>query len=187
MKIEYITSNKKKFEEAQHILSEWELEQVHLELQEIQGTPEEIIKAKAKEALRILDRPLIVEDVSFACPAIGGLPGPYIKDFLKALGEHGIYELINKYDDHSVRVTCFVAYIKPDLDPVIFEGTQDGAIVAPRGHVRHGTHSWNAIFQPKGSDKTFGELTIAEHSKISMRFHALSKLKVYLQDEFKIM
>lgn len=187
MKIEYITSNKKKFEEAQHILSEWDLEQIHLELPEIQGTSEEIIKAKAKDALRILDRPLIVEDVSFSCPAIGGLPGPYIKDFLKALGERGIYELIHKYDDHSVRVTCLVAYIKQDLEPVIFEGFQEGMVVEPRGHVRHGTHSWNAIFQPRGSDNTFGELTIEELSKISMRYHALSKLKVYLQKEFKTM
>ena len=93
MKIEYITSNAQKFEEAHHILSDWELEQVNIDLTEIQGDRFEIINAKAKEALRILNRPLIVEDVSLCCPAIGGLPGPYVKDFLKKIGDKGIYEL----------------------------------------------------------------------------------------------
>lgn len=184
MKIEYVTSNKKKFEEAQFVLADWELEQVHIDLSEIQGDGTDIIKAKAKDALQILKRPLVVEDNALCCPAINGLPGPYIKDFLIKLGEQGLYELIHKYDDHRVHVICHVAYIKPDMEPVIFEGVMDGTIVAPRGHTRHGAISWNAIFQPLGMDKTFGELTIEEHSKISHRHHALTKLKNYLQNEF---
>lgn len=183
MKIEYITSNKGKFEEAQHILAEWELEQVNLDLTEIQGDSSEIIRAKAREALKILNRPLVVEDVSLCCPAIGGLPGPYIKDFLRKIGDRGLYELIHKYEDHAVQVICLAAYIKPGQDPLVFEGIVEGMIVAPRGHLRHGSLSWNPIVQPKGMNITFGEMTMEEHGKFSMRGIALRKLMHFMQNE----
>jgi inosine triphosphate pyrophosphatase len=181
MKIEYITSNHQKFEEAQHILTGWDLLQVYIELTEIQGDRLEIINAKAKEAFRIVQKPLIVEDISLCCPAIGDLPGPYIKDFLRKIGDQGFYELIHKYSDHSVEAICIAAYIAPGLEPIIFEGSIRGQIVAPRGKTRHGVYSWNTIFQPNGSDQTFGEMSMEEHSRVSMRFIALSKLKEYLE------
>lgn len=183
MKIEYITSNQKKFEEAQHILADWDLERVDLELTEIQGDPRAIIAAKAKEAYQILKRPLVVEDVALCCPAIGGLPGPYIKDFLLKLGDEGLYRLIHKYDDHSVEAICNVAYIAPDAEPLIFEGSIKGSIVAPKGEMRHGKVSWNTIFLPEGYTKTFGEMTMKEHAQVSMRFIALTKLKKYFEDK----
>lgn len=185
MKIEYITSNRQKFEEAEHILKGYELEQIQMELTEIQGNRFDVIIAKAKEALRILKRPLIVEDVSICCPAIKNLPGPYIKDFLIALGEEDFAKLIHKYSDHSVQAICIAAYIKPDSEPILFEGIMDGVIVVPRGNTRHGKVSWNTIFLPRNSTKTFGEMTIEEHSKISMRNIALTKLKNYLETHEK--
>lgn len=180
-KIEYITSNLQKFEEAQHILDDFELERVSIELTEIQGESEEIIQAKAKEALRILQRPLIVEDVSICCPALNNLPGPYIKDFLIKLGDIGFCELVHKFTDHRAKAICLAAYIEPGKEPVVFEGVTEGRIVKPRGNTRHGKYSWNCIFLPNGFDKTFGELTMKEHSQVSMRNIALLKLKQYLE------
>ena len=181
MKIEYITSNRQKFVEAQHILSDWELERVDLDLTEIQGSPEEIIKAKALEAMHILKRPLVVDDISLCCPAIGGLPGPYVKDFLKKIGGKGIAELILKYSDHSVTGICHIAYALPGEEPVIFKGVVEGTIVLPRGEKKHESLSWNPIVQPIGYPKTFGEMTMDELSRLSMRAKALTKLKHYLE------
>ena len=181
MKIAYITSNQQKFEEAVYILQGWELDRIPIDLTEIQGDYHEIIKAKAKEALARLKMPLIVEDVSFCCEAIGNLPGPYVKDFLKALGDRGLYELISKYPTQKVRVVCVAAYIQPGSEPLLFEGAVEGTVVAPRGNLRHGTHSWNPIFQPNGSSKTMGEMTMEEHAQTSMRKIALTKLRHYLE------
>lgn len=186
MKIEYITSNNKKFEEAQHILNGWELEQVNLEIPEIQGEILEVIEAKARTAVAILNRPLIVEDVSANCPALGGLPGPYIKDFMLKLGEKGLCDLILRLDDHRISVSCHVAYIEPGGDPLIFEGTEEGIVVPERGETRFGKVSFNSFFQPLGSDKTYGEMSIEELSKMSMRYIALTKLRNHLQKEFPI-
>lgn len=182
MKIEYVTGNLQKFQEAQHILEGYELEQVNIELTEIQGDSLDIIKAKAKEAYRILQRPLIVEDVSICCPAINDLPGPYIKDFLRKLSDVGFCELIHKFDDHRVRAICLAAYIDGKQQPQVFEGVTEGVIVKPKGNTRHGTYSWNCIFLPNGFNKTFGEMSLKEHSQVSMRNIALLKLKDYLEN-----
>jgi inosine triphosphate pyrophosphatase len=180
MKIAYITSNQQKFEEAQLILSDWELQRISIELQEIQGDPHEITLAKAKEALSQLNIPLIVEDVSVECDALGGLPGPYVKDFLRKLGSDGLAALVHKYENHHAQVSCIAAYAFPGSEPILFEGVVSGTIVLPRGDLKHGVYSWNPIFQPDGSSKTMGEMTMQEHADVSMRRIALTKLKDYL-------
>lgn len=187
MHIEYITSNSNKFAEAKHILSSWNLTQVDIDLPEIQGDSHQVICAKAKNAYAILKRPLIVEDVSLSCPAIGGLPGPYVKDFLLKLGSQGLYELIHKYSDHSVQVICLAAYIDNTEQPIIFEGLQEGTIVAPRvsSNLSGGNlnlYGWNPIVQPLGLTKTYAEMSLEERSKISMRFLALSKVDQFLKE-----
>ncbi len=181
MKIEYVTGNPGKFREAQLILAPWELEQVRLDLPEIQGDPKHIVTAKAQGALALLQRPLLLEDVSVQCEALNGLPGPYVKDFLIALGETGLSELVHKYDNHSATVVCMVAFAKPGAEPVLFEGVMPGRIVAPRGNLKHDSHSWNTIFQPDGFSVTFGEMTFEQLSTISMRYKALMKVKQYLE------
>jgi len=187
MHIEYLTSNFHKFAEAKHILSSWDLTQVNIDLPEIQGDSHEVISAKAKSAYALLKRPLIVEDVSLCCPAIGGLPGPYVKDFLLKLGSQGLYELIHKYSDHSVQVICLAAYIEEGIQPIIFEGAQEGTIVAPRvsSNLSGGganLQGWNPIVQPAGMNKTYGEMSLEERSKISMRFLALTQMDRYLKE-----
>ena len=47
----------------------------------------------------------------------------------------------------------------------------------PRGGC--GFH-YDPIFIPKGSEKTFGEMTIEEKNKISHRARAINKLKKFL-------
>ena len=182
MKIEYITGNRQKFEEAQLILRDWDLEQVNLEITEIQGDRYQVATAKAKEAVRILQRPAIVEDISLCFNAWNGMPGPYVKDFLQTMGAAGLAEAILKTEDHRVQAICVVAYVVPGSEPILFEGMIEGNAVTPRGSLSHGTASFNSCFEPIGSSKTFGEMTMEEHSRISMRNIALLKLRKFLEN-----
>lgn len=182
MNIGYLTGNRKKFEEARLILKDEELEPLTLPLPEIQGEAEEVILAKAHYAADRVARPFIVEDVAMVCPALGGLPGPYIKDFLRKLGDEGLYRLLFRLGDCRATVTCFAAYVRPGHEPILFEGNLEGSLVPPRGDLHHGTLSWNSIFLPKGSQKTMGEMTLQEHAEMSMRGIALSKLGGYLKE-----
>ncbi|OSX72376.1 hypothetical protein BU14_0442s0011 [Porphyra umbilicalis] len=60
-----------------------------LDLPELQGTPAAIAGAKATAAAAAVGGPVLVEDTGLEFSALGGLPGPYIKWFLDALGVGG--------------------------------------------------------------------------------------------------
>lgn len=59
---------------------------------ELQGTTQEIAKAKAETAANAIGAPCVTEDTALCFEAMGGLPGPYIKDFLGTLGHDGEFE-----------------------------------------------------------------------------------------------
>ena len=66
---------------------------------DVQGEPEDIAKDKAALAAKQLGKAVVVEDTSLCFNALGGLPGPYIKWFLKNLGPHGLPKLLAAFDD----------------------------------------------------------------------------------------
>ena len=189
MNIQYVTGNKGKFEEAVLLLQAKELEEVRLHfthtplhLDEIQGTAQEIASHKIIQAHKILNAPCIIDDVSLYCPAIGNLPGPYIRPFLEALGDDGFAKLIAKYSDHFCTVECTIAYMSPDhASPLFFEGRIHGKIVFPRGSRKHHKTSWNAIVEPEGETRTFAEMSLEEMSRISPRSKALFQFRNHLR------
>lgn len=181
MKIHYVTSNKGKFEEAVEILKP-EIDLVHtpLHLDELQGTSQEIAFHKIDQAYSTLKEACLIDDISVFCPALGGLPGPYIRAFLESIGPKGLAELIHHYPNRRCSVVCQIAYKESPTKQHIFEGTLHGTIVPPRGERLTHTHSWNAIVQPDGFEQTFAEMTLLESSRISARSLALSKFKKHI-------
>lgn len=187
MKIHYVTGNKGKFDEAVEILQPASLEElgfqiVHtpLHLEEIQGTSQSIALHKIAQSYKILGEPCLIDDISLCCPAIGGLPGPYVRSFLESIGDEGIARLISLYEDKSCKVVCHIAFMSEKGDPLLFEGELYGNIVFPRGQRKAHTHSWNAIVEPLGSTLTFAEMPLVDASKISARSKALTHFRNYL-------
>lgn len=60
---------------------------------ELQGTTQEVAKAKCAAAAKALNAACVTEDTALCFEALGGLPGPYIKDFLGTVGHDGKYSL----------------------------------------------------------------------------------------------
>lgn len=97
-KLTFITGNAKKLEEFQAImtgLEGYEINNMKLDLDEYQGTSVEIATKKAKLAATYCENPIICEDTSLGFNAFNGLPGPYIKDFLKELKPEGLYKMVS--------------------------------------------------------------------------------------------
>lgn len=95
MQIHFITGNQHKLAEVQAILPE--VVQLDIDLPEIQSNdPQEIIEVKLIEALKHHNGPCIVEDTGLYLDAMNGLPGPFIKFFIKSLGSLGLAEMIMK-------------------------------------------------------------------------------------------
>ncbi len=155
---------------------------VDIDLTEIQSLdPKEIITHKLDEAKKKVNGAVLVEDQYMHIDCLNGLPGPMIKWFLKTLGIQGIAELVHKYENHSASVSVILGYSDESGHIEYFDGTVHGKIVMPRGDNGFG---WNQIFELDGSGKTFGEVTIEEKNKVSMRKVAYEKLAKYLGLEY---
>ncbi|CAD5222268.1 unnamed protein product [Bursaphelenchus xylophilus] len=175
----FVTSNLKKLAEVKQILSGFDVTHHKVDLLEVQGSYEEVVKAKAKQAYKELGIPVIVEDTSLCFNAFGGLPGPYIKYFLENLGPLGLYKMLAGFEDKSAKAVCIFAYCESaEKEPIVFEGICDGQIVTPRYNTAE-PFGWDPCFEPKGFNKTFGEMNPEEKHQISHRSRALDKLKQF--------
>lgn len=61
---------------------------------ELQGEPEEVALEKVKIAYEQTKKAVLVEDTSLCFNAYKGLPGPYIKWFLKSVGPEGLAKMV---------------------------------------------------------------------------------------------
>ena len=91
---------------------------------------------------------MIVEDTCLCFNALNGLPGPYVKWFMKELGHQGLNNMLAAYEDKSAQAVCTFAYCAgPGQDAVLFVGRTDGKIVPARGPTLFG---WDPIFEYQG-------------------------------------
>ena len=172
--INFVSGNKNKLRELNDIFKEHfkdiEIKQLDIDLPELQGLPEDIVKGKlnlALEKAKKLDGPVLVEDTSLCFNAYGGLPGAYIKYFLKAIKPEGLYKMACAFDDHSAYAQSIYGLQKDKKDePHLFVGKTEGEIVKPRGENNFG---WDPCFQPKNSKKTYAEMGEEQKNKISHR------------------
>jgi inosine triphosphate pyrophosphatase len=179
MSLYFVTGNKEKFREVEGILKGFEVKQLDIDLPELQGEPEEIVKEKAKLAAEKAKKTVFVEDTSLCFNALGSLPGPYVKDFIKKIGISGLYELASKYKDTSAVAICSIGYCEPGKEPLVFQGKVKGKIVSPRGDTRF---QWDQIFIPEGLDITFSQMSIEEKNKISHRKKAFEAFRAWLDE-----
>ncbi|KAI0371445.1 Maf/Ham1 [Pilatotrama ljubarskyi] len=181
MKITFVTGNAGKLREVKQILSasNIEVESQELDIPEVQGTTQEVALAKCRRAAELLGGPCITEDTALCFKAFNGLPGPYIKYFLKELGHEGLNKLLVGFDTNEAWALCTFAYSAgPGSEPILFEGRTDGRIVPARGPSYFG---WDPCFEPEGTGKTYAEMQAEEKNRISHRGRALEKLEKYLR------
>jgi len=175
MTLYFITGNPGKLKEVQTIIPE--VEGVDLDLPEVQSLdPMEIIKEKLEIATKEREGEFFVEDTSLYFECLNGFPGPLIKWFSESLGNEGMYQLVNKYENNKCIAKTVIGYSN-GTDLHFFVGELNGKIVKPAGT----GFGWDPIFMPNGHDKTLGLFSAEEKNKISMRNDALMKLKKHLE------
>ncbi|PWN97199.1 putative HAM1-protein [Tilletiopsis washingtonensis] len=181
--ITFVTGNANKLNEVRAILAAspnfpFALVNQALDVPEVQGTTADVARAKCAAAAAQLNAPVITEDTALGFTALGGLPGPYIKDFLGTLGHDGLNKLLAGFADKSAHAICTFAYSAGAGQPVLlFEGRTAGLIVPARGPANFG---WDPILEIDGTGKTYAEMQMAEKNALSHRYKALAKLQEYL-------
>jgi len=188
--INFVSGNKNKLRELNEIFSEnfkdIIVKQLDIDLPELQGIPEDIVRGKLKLAIeksKGLEGPILVEDTSLCFNAYGGLPGPYIKYFLKAIKQEGLYKMACAFEDHSAYAQSIFGLQKNEnSEPHLFIGKTDGEIVSPRGQKNFGLSGWDPCFKPNCSSKTYAEMEEDEKNKISHRGKSSKALIDFLKN-----
>ena len=93
----------------------------------------------------------------------------------------GLNTLLVGFPTTHATALCTFAYCpSPGRDPILFEGRTEGRIVPARGPTHFG---WDPVFEPEESGgKTYAEMDGVEKNKISHRYRALEKLRIYLAE-----
>ena len=128
---------------------------------------------------------VVADDSGLEVDALQGAPGIYSARYA---GEHAtdatnVAKLLGRLAEcdpglHSARFRCSLALAQGGKVLETFEGVVEGTIVdAPRGRAGFG---YDPVFQPRGFDQTFGELSPAEKDRISHRARAIQSLRAAL-------
>ena len=94
----------------------------------------------------------------------------------------GLNTLLVGFPSTKATALCTFAYSAgPSSEPILFEGRTEGRIVPARGPTHFG---WDPVFQPdEGGGLTYAEMDGTEKNKISHRYRALERLRVFLQEQ----
>ena len=140
----FVTGNANKLREVRAILSSGakpiEVVSQSVDVAEIQGSTQEIARFKCSEAARLVGGPVVTEDTALCFAALGGLPGPYIRAFLEAVGHDGLNRMLDGFGDRrEATALCTFGYCAgPGVEPILFEGECAGRIVPARGPTHFG-------------------------------------------------
>jgi len=171
-----VTSNIHKFNEARRVFYEYSIATLMLKkisVIEVQDDDiEKIAEASAKDAVRKIDLPIIVEDAGLFIKALKDFPGPFSSHAYRTIGNDGILKLMQGLSDRSARFKSVVAFQRPKMnEPLCFSGEVKGKIVKKkRGNQGFG---FDPIFQPSNSSTTFAEMSLEEKNKHSHRASAI--------------
>ena len=155
------------------------VEHTSLHLPEIQSLSlEEILIEKAKAAYKIVQKPVLVDDVSLVFNCLGKLPGPFIKFFLKELGNEGLCKLASCYSDKSAVSSVGIGYADKNRIRIFIGETRCTIAHHPTGN---GGFGFDPIIIPEGYTKTRASLNEKEYNFVNPRRIALEKLREFIQ------
>jgi XTP/dITP diphosphohydrolase len=152
-------------------------------------TFEENAILKAIAVSKQLPRLVIADDSGLEVDALGGAPGVFsaryagenagdvsnVDKLLRQLRKRNIAT-----EKRSARFRCVIALAQNGKVLGVFQGFVEGKIVEPpRGS---GGFGYDPIFEPKGFDQTFAEMTPESKNKISHRAQAIAALREGLRD-----
>ena len=136
---------------------------------------------KAVETSKHFEELVVADDSGLEVDALQGAPGIYSARYA---GEHAtdaanVAKLLAELGRqnpaaHSARFRCSLALAQRGELVRTFEGVIEGRIVdQPRGSAGFG---YDPVFQPRGFEETFAELSPAEKNRISHRARAIRLL-----------
>jgi XTP/dITP diphosphohydrolase len=182
MKLIFVTGNEGKFKTAQEIMNKYDIKLIRrkLKLNEPQHEDIEfIVKSKALESSKKINKPLIVEDSGLFIPSLNNFPGSYTGFILKTIGVEGLLKLL-RGNDKRCTFHLSLAYWEPGMNDVkIFKYKDHGCIGSD---VSKGSKSntWSNLFSvyiPKGYNTPLSSMDKKEYKKFKKEWYERTHFK----------
>lgn len=169
MKINFVTTNKLKFEIAEaffeNLSGDYELVQYAIDTPEIQDTSvEEIARQSALWAAKETNEPSIKMDVGFFITALNGFPGPFVKYINDWLTQDNILKMMEEYTDRSAYFEDALAIAYPDGSSRVFVNKTLGSLTKQKD-LNNTKWPANLLFIPDGLNQTLGSMTDEDQNK----------------------
>ncbi|MDZ7614744.1 MAG: non-canonical purine NTP diphosphatase [Flavobacteriaceae bacterium] len=189
MEIVFATNNKHKLKEIQALMPEGiailSLSDIGCtdEIEETEPTLEGNARLKADHVTKNYGYPCFSDDTGLEVEALNGAPGVYSARYAGegATFENNMEKLLQQMEGQQNRFGRFRTVIALNIDDCqyLFEGICEGNILKQK----QGTagFGYDPVFQPKGYERTFAEMDMAEKGKISHRGQAIKKLIEFLK------
>ena len=125
--------------------------------------------------------PSLADDSGLCIEALQGAPGLYSHRFMESHGgDVQTFKFLAEHKDIQVNpkayFMCVLALALSQSDIRFYEGRCYGTLVFPP---QTGGFGYDPIFMPKGSEKTFSEMSLSEKARFSHRGQAL---RTFLQE-----
>ena len=158
----FITGNQSKADYLSRQLG-IDIEHQKVDLDELQSTDLHVIVGhKLRQAYAVVNKPVLVEDVSLSFNALGDLPGPYIKWFVEHAGAEVCCRMLDGFADRSAMIRCTFGYYDGE-QMEFFDSELPGSISDhPRGKSGFG---FDTFFINEGYDITRAEMTQEENER----------------------
>jgi non-canonical purine NTP pyrophosphatase (RdgB/HAM1 family) len=109
-----VTGNPKKVQAVLRHMRPFGVRVVHRKLPLVEpqaDSVEEVALSKARQAFRMCQDPILVEDSGFCINEFAGFPGPYTKYVLQTIGVGGLLNLARDLSDRSCHFCSVLVYI----------------------------------------------------------------------------
>lgn len=196
MEIILSTRNPSKVEQIRAIFSDLpiqvhSLEEAHIfgEVKEDGETLEENAYKKALFAWEASKQWSIADDTGLFIDALKGQPGIHAARWAgENLSTEDIMNFtLNKlngviFEERTAYFKTVVCVITPEGSTHFFTGEIRGTVLPKPRTACQPKMPYSAIFQPKGSEKTWSEMSVKEENEISHRGQAFKKVHSFLSD-----
>lgn len=153
------------------------------EIPEEQDTLEGNALQKARYIYNKYQRNCFADDTGLEVEALGGAPGVYSARYAGegCSFDDNVQKILKEMDGMDCRDARFRTVIALIIDgqEYLFEGEVYGEIIAESKGTKG--FGYDPIFQPKGYEETFAEMSLEQKNKISHRGRAVSKLVAFLK------
>jgi len=158
-KIIFVTGNENKVRHANEAVKKYGLVFVAKKLDIIEPreeNPEKVAAEKAMQAIKLVKKPLIVEDSGIFIEALNGFPKTFVQFVASTVGVENIIKIMTGVKNRNVEFRQSLAYMEQGMEkPLIFSYVDGGHQLANKVWVPkyEGAAEFDKIIIPPGENK----------------------------------